>query len=61
MIENSNNSNNLNELIFNNKDTTNSVAISKNNKKYTPIQSYKPSGNLVYSEKILNKLEDKIL
>ena len=66
MIENggnnsNNNSNNLNELMFNNKDTTNNVAINKNNKKYTSIDSYKPSGSLVYSEKILNKLEDKIL
>jgi hypothetical protein len=32
----------------------------KNNKKYTPINSYKPSGNLVYSEELLNKIEDKI-
>ena len=32
----------------------------KNSKKYTPINSYKPSGKLVYSEDLLNKLEDKI-
>lgn len=32
----------------------------KNGKKYTPITSYKPSGKLVYSEDLLNKLEDKI-
>ena len=31
----------------------------KNSKKYTPINSYKPSGKLVYSEDLLNKLEDK--
>ena len=59
MIEN-NTTSNINEMIFNNKEPNN-ITISKNNKKYTPIQSYKPSGNLVYSEKILNKLEDKIL
>jgi hypothetical protein len=32
----------------------------KNSKKYTPINSYKPSGKFVYSEDLLNKIEDKI-
>jgi hypothetical protein len=32
----------------------------KNSKKYTPINSYKPSGKLVYSDDLLNKIEDKI-
>jgi hypothetical protein len=32
----------------------------KNSKKFTPINSYKPSGKLVYSEDLLNKIEDKI-
>ena len=32
----------------------------KNSKKYTPINSYKPSGKLVYSEDLLNKLGDKM-
>ena len=32
----------------------------KNSKKYTPINSYKPSGKLVYSEELMNKLENKI-
>jgi hypothetical protein len=31
----------------------------KNSKKYTPINSYKPSGKLVYSEELLNKIENK--
>jgi len=30
-------------------------------KKYTPIQSYKPSGNLIYNKGLLDKLEDKFL
>ena len=30
-------------------------------KEYTPIQSYKPSGNLVYDDELLNKIEDKFL
>lgn len=29
------------------------------NKKFTPINSYKPKGNLVYDDNILNSLEDK--
>jgi hypothetical protein len=32
----------------------------KTNKKYTPIDSYKPSGKLVYSEDLLNKIGNKI-
>ena len=32
----------------------------KNSKKYTPINSYKPSGKLVYSEDLLNRIEKKI-
>ena len=32
----------------------------KNSKKYTPINSYKPLGKLVYSEDLLNKIENKI-
>jgi len=32
----------------------------KNSKKYTPINSYKPSGKLVYSEDLLNKIGNKM-
>lgn len=31
----------------------------KQKKEYTPIKSYKPSGNLVYDDELLNKIEDK--
>jgi len=46
----------------NNKDTN--VSSSKQKKildsqKFTPINSYKPSGNLIYNDELLNKLEDK--
>lgn len=37
-----------------------SVQQIKNSKKYTPINSYKPSGKLVYSEDLLNKIENKM-
>jgi hypothetical protein len=30
-----------------------------NKKNYTPIQSYKPTGNLVYDEELFNKIEEK--
>lgn len=30
-------------------------------KEYTPIKSYKPSGNLLYDDDILNKIENKII
>jgi len=30
-------------------------------KEYTPIKSYKPSGNLVYDDELLNKIEDKFV
>jgi hypothetical protein len=30
-------------------------------KEYTPIKSYKPSGNLVYDDDILHKIEDKFV
>ena len=33
--------------------------VNTNIKKYTPITSYKPSGNLIYNESLINKLEDK--
>jgi hypothetical protein len=29
-------------------------------KEYTPIKSYKPSGNLVYDDEILNRIENKL-
>ena len=48
-----------NELIKEPKELQNQIKIPKKN--YTPINSYKPSGNLVYDEALLNKIEDKFL
>ena len=48
--------NNNNSVMFNVKEPK----INLNKKNYTPIQSYKPSGKLVYNEELLTKLEDKI-
>ena len=33
---------------------------SNKKKNYTPIQSYKPSGNLIYDNDLLNKIEEKV-
>jgi hypothetical protein len=33
----------------------------KQKKEYTPIKTYKPSGNLVYDDDILNKIENKFV
>jgi hypothetical protein len=39
----------------------NAQANMKEKKNYTPINSYKPSGNFVYNDELLNKIEDKFL
>ena len=49
-------SSNPNEAMFNLKNTNHTK---KDNKNYTPIKSYKPSGNLVYNDDLLNTIEDK--
>jgi len=67
-LENGNNNpRNLDEMMFKIKDPNgSSLNLSKNqsqqqNKKFTPINSYKPQGNLIYDEDLMNKLEDKFL
>ena len=52
---------NPNDLMFNLKKTDTSEQIDKPKKNYTPITSYKPSGNFVYNDELLNKIEDKFL
>lgn len=49
---------NPNDYMFNTKDANQGKQQKKN---YTPINSYKPSGNLVYEEELLSKIEDKFL
>jgi hypothetical protein len=59
---------NLNEGLFkmdfqngekDNKPLTKSQQQQLNNKKFTPIQSYKPKGNFVYDDSFLSSLENK--
>jgi len=48
----------LEEMIFKTKDSIQTNK-SQTNKKFTPIKSYKPQGNLIYNDDILNKIENK--
>jgi hypothetical protein len=45
-----------NEINMNEKQ----VNISKNGKQYTPIDKYKPTGNLVYNPEMFEKIEKKV-
>lgn len=57
----SNNQSNPNDYMLNMK---NQDVMEKNKqikKEYTPIKSYKPSGNFVYDDEVLNKIEDKFI
>jgi hypothetical protein len=50
-----------NDYIVNSKillDQNNKIKLKKD---YTPINSYKPSGNLIYDDALLNKIEDKFI
>jgi hypothetical protein len=49
---------NLDEGMFKMNEKTATSISNINKKKYTPINSYKPQGNLVYGDDLLNSLED---
>jgi hypothetical protein len=49
----------LNDIMFKLKDNTQVATSKKPQKNFTPINSYKPQGNLVYDDEILTILEDK--
>jgi len=50
---------NPNEYMFNNIDQDPNQKSKQPKKEYTPIKSYKPSGNLIYDDDVLNKIGDK--
>jgi hypothetical protein len=58
-IENNLEPKSLEEMMFKLKDPSIPLAKVQNNKKFTPISSYKPQGNLVYKDELFNKLENK--
>jgi hypothetical protein len=45
---------------INTKNINGAISKPKDEKKYTPINSYKPSGKLIYNDELFNDLEDKI-
>ena len=49
----------MDNVVVNNGLMNNGLIPEKPKKNYTPINSYKPSGNLVYGDDILSSLEDK--
>lgn len=54
---------NPNEYMFNQSGRAdpNLNSNGKPKREYTPIKSYKPSGNLIYDDDVLNKIEDKFV
>ena len=52
-------SKNPNDLLLNIKDINQNQQGKPQKKIYTPINSYRPSGNLVYNDDLLIKIEDK--
>ena len=54
-----NDSSNPNDFILNMKNQDVMDKGKPQKKEYTPIKSYKPSGNFVYDDELLNKIEDR--
>lgn len=63
-INNDNNNEENEDIKYITNSTNNDIYKSNNKtkeeKKYTPINSYKPSGKLIYNDDLFNDLEDKI-
>jgi hypothetical protein len=57
-IEQKEQSNDPNSRLLN--DRSNQQATAKDQKQYTPIKTYKPTGNLVYNQDFFDKLEKKV-
>lgn len=54
------NDNNLDNGLLNQQGENHDNKIIKNGKEYSSIKDYKPTGNLVYGDDMMNKLEKKI-
>ena len=52
---------NPNEFMLNNNNQDQNQKGKQPKKEYTPIKSYKPSGNLIYDDDVFNKIGDKFL
>uniref|UniRef100_A0A6C0LI82 Uncharacterized protein n=1 Tax=viral metagenome TaxID=1070528 RepID=A0A6C0LI82_9ZZZZ len=49
--------NDPNSLILGRK--TKNISVTKTNKDYRPIDTYKPTGNLIYNKELLERIQDK--
>jgi hypothetical protein len=59
-VDNNSQPKSLEEMMFKIKDPSTSGSTKpQNQKKFTPIASYKPQGNFVYNDDLFNTLEDK--
>jgi len=56
-----NESTNPNDYMLNNRNDDLDQKGKNPKKEYTPIKSYKPSGNLIYDDDLLNKIEDRFI
>jgi hypothetical protein len=52
--------NDINANLFNDKTNPQSSSNQKEQKQYTPIDQYKPTGNLIYNKDMFDKIEKKI-
>jgi hypothetical protein len=52
---------NPNELMLKQNTANNTQENSKQKREYTPINSYRPSGNLIYDDEVLDKISNKFL
>jgi hypothetical protein len=52
---------NPNDFMLNPKNPDYDNKNKQSKKEYTPIKSYKPSGNLLYDDELLNKIENRII
>jgi len=54
------NATNVDNGLFNRSQDNQENKVIKNGKEYSSIKDYKPTGNLVYGEDMMNKLEKKL-
>lgn len=53
--------NNMDYSLFNDRDANKDDPKKKDAKQYTPIDKYKPTGNLVYNQDLFDKLEKRVV
>ena len=61
VLDDEENESDINSKILNNPGGSGGDQNKKNQKQYTPIDNYKPTGNLVYNKELFDKLEKKVV